>query len=69
MRDFVVTDSVANGFGKSESVIFRIRPGFTTVEETKAPRPVKTSFDRPAHDPNTKAVSPAKTKERATPGR
>ena len=36
MRDFVATDSVANGFGKSETATFRNKPGFTLMDETKA---------------------------------
>jgi hypothetical protein len=43
MCDFVVADSVANGFGRLSTVTFRNRPGFTVIEDTKADCPVRTS--------------------------
>jgi hypothetical protein len=69
MCDFVATDSVANGFGKSGIVIFRNKPGFTLVEATKAAEPVKTLFVSPVEEPKTTAASPARTAGSATPGR
>ena len=64
IRDFVATDSVANGFGRSETVIRRIKPGFTLMEETNAACPVKTSSPVPALECNTHSASPTKANGR-----
>jgi hypothetical protein len=45
MRDFVATDSVANGLGKSATVILRRKPGFTFVEDTNAACPVSSVLE------------------------
>src|SRR6185312_17180093 len=41
IRDFVVTDFVANGFGRLSTITFRNKPGFTVVDETNADWPVR----------------------------
>src|SRR5947209_2280640 len=65
MRDFVATDSVSNGFGRSDTTIFRSKPGFTLMEETKAARPVRTSLRVPALEPSRSTANPAEMSGRA----
>jgi hypothetical protein len=68
MRDLVATDSVANGFGKSPGVIFRNRPGFTVVDETKAAGPVRISWGRVWARVNVIAPNPVSEQTKAIPG-
>src|SRR5438445_12575872 len=59
MRDFVVADSVANGFGRLSTVTFRNKPGFTVMDDTKADGPVRMSSV-------LGTPKPANTRRRAT---